>query len=374
MLFDCGKDHTLVVINGELYACGNNKYGQLGFNVSFDVKTFTKVPYSFDESGIKSVKCGDGFSLVLTNSGNLYACGYNDFKDHIHRLKYYDETSSEDYDYYYEWNYNNGSYNDYEEHYCDDICLHTFVQLSNLNDISFIDCHGGYIIATSSNKIYHLGKYLMTTTPNQIYESSIPTEVECDLDYIYSINCGQYFCIILDDSGLYKYEYYHDKKCERMQFSEYHLIKDVHCTFYTHSIIISLKNSKILYIDLNKNNNPDEIIDNIIDPYIFPNYPYICIFDKQLPISKIYEYYSIHNIIKEISYQITNIKYIIGSKESNNMFLITDDHKVYCKGHGSNLGINDMSCPSFQLHDFLTNANLDILCTKFLKTKSANKI
>ena len=136
MLFDCGKDHTLVVINGELYACGNNKYGQLGFNVSFDVKTFTKVPYSFDESGIKSVKCGDGFSLVLTNSGNLYACGYNDFKDHIHRLKYYDETSSEDYDYYYEWNYNNGSYNDYEEHYCDDICLHTFVQLSNLNDIS----------------------------------------------------------------------------------------------------------------------------------------------------------------------------------------------------------------------------------------------
>jgi alpha-tubulin suppressor-like RCC1 family protein len=96
----CGGYHTMILTNnGELYACGNNQYGQLGLgkedkvlsNYEMGAKlpstadlrstgnnnrnTFTKV----EISNVLSVTCGDYHTMILTKNNELYACGNNSF-------------------------------------------------------------------------------------------------------------------------------------------------------------------------------------------------------------------------------------------------------------------------------------------------------
>jgi alpha-tubulin suppressor-like RCC1 family protein len=78
----CGVYHTLLVsVDGSLYGCGVNKYGQLGFEN--DIKSedeypmFLKLPLPFDaqRDAIIDIKCGTDYTLILTESGMLYAGG-----------------------------------------------------------------------------------------------------------------------------------------------------------------------------------------------------------------------------------------------------------------------------------------------------------
>jgi alpha-tubulin suppressor-like RCC1 family protein len=70
----CGFDFTIALnSNGQLYGCGNSKYGALcvgGGNVT----SLTKLT---DKSDWVQVSCGHAHVLALDSSGNLYAWGSN---------------------------------------------------------------------------------------------------------------------------------------------------------------------------------------------------------------------------------------------------------------------------------------------------------
>lgn len=81
--FACGDTHSIFVTHGgrRLYGAGSNKYMQLGLGEEFsgeynDNAYYAPIRIPFSEKiAIKSVACGDDFSLFLTPDGILYGCG-----------------------------------------------------------------------------------------------------------------------------------------------------------------------------------------------------------------------------------------------------------------------------------------------------------
>jgi alpha-tubulin suppressor-like RCC1 family protein len=86
----CGTTHSLVLTKaGEVFAAGSNEYGQLG------VKDFHRVHKNIDEEGkqagivqlrdfnefyeAQKVCASDGFSIVLSKSGDVHTCGKGNF-------------------------------------------------------------------------------------------------------------------------------------------------------------------------------------------------------------------------------------------------------------------------------------------------------
>jgi alpha-tubulin suppressor-like RCC1 family protein len=74
----CGKNFTIVVMNenNSVYGCGNNLYGQLGFNYGY----FTNLFMLTNNTGKtpKYVSCGANFISILMNEDNsIYSCGQN---------------------------------------------------------------------------------------------------------------------------------------------------------------------------------------------------------------------------------------------------------------------------------------------------------
>lgn len=71
----CGYGHALITtINGECYAIGNNKYGQLGIGtLSIEVSRSWK-PVLISEK-VAKVACGPRVSSIIAISGTLYMCG-----------------------------------------------------------------------------------------------------------------------------------------------------------------------------------------------------------------------------------------------------------------------------------------------------------
>ena len=72
----CGASHTIILKNnGTLWACGNNQYGQLGLGDATNRKTFTLI--GINTNNIKSVYCGNSYTLILKNDSTLWGCGAN---------------------------------------------------------------------------------------------------------------------------------------------------------------------------------------------------------------------------------------------------------------------------------------------------------
>ena len=75
----CGQSHIVCVdIEGTVFSFGGNSYGQLG--VSTDSLLTTSVPQLI--TGIppcKQVACGESFTMLLSDSGNVYSFGRNAF-------------------------------------------------------------------------------------------------------------------------------------------------------------------------------------------------------------------------------------------------------------------------------------------------------
>lgn len=72
----CGGNHTLIVFeSGELYACGDNTYGQCGIDNDTlgdpsHIKVFTKV------DGVwKNAACGWEFSVLIDVNNQIFVCG-----------------------------------------------------------------------------------------------------------------------------------------------------------------------------------------------------------------------------------------------------------------------------------------------------------
>ena len=79
-LFSMGTDHVIVVNqDNEIYAKGNNEYGQLGIGVEninkICVSNFYKIEGNFGE--IKQISCGNNRSAFITEDDELYVFGCN---------------------------------------------------------------------------------------------------------------------------------------------------------------------------------------------------------------------------------------------------------------------------------------------------------
>ena len=71
----CGKEYIIILKNdGTLYGCGYNGYGQLGLGDTSNRKVFTKIT-----NNVKSIYCGYNHTLILKNDNTLWGCGRNDY-------------------------------------------------------------------------------------------------------------------------------------------------------------------------------------------------------------------------------------------------------------------------------------------------------
>ncbi len=76
-----GSQHTLILKeNGDLWAVGNNEYGQLGDGSTtqrlnpVEVRTATEGPAMTE---VDQVSAGGGHSMILKENGSLWAVGKN---------------------------------------------------------------------------------------------------------------------------------------------------------------------------------------------------------------------------------------------------------------------------------------------------------
>ena len=80
---DCGYYHSMfLTLNGSVYGCGTNKYGQLTSGYPID---FTDDKYSIIKlemfSNVKCIACTTHASMLCDINGVLYTFGNNDFKE-----------------------------------------------------------------------------------------------------------------------------------------------------------------------------------------------------------------------------------------------------------------------------------------------------
>ena len=72
----CGLDHTMVITNdGSLWACGYNNKGQLGLGNTTNQSTFTQVTTNINND-VKYVACGFYHTMILKNDGTVWGTGY----------------------------------------------------------------------------------------------------------------------------------------------------------------------------------------------------------------------------------------------------------------------------------------------------------
>ena len=75
-----GYYHTFILKNdGTLWGCGKNDYGQLGLGDTSNRIFFTQITTNADD--IKSVHCGNEYTVILKNDGTLWGCGRNYYSE-----------------------------------------------------------------------------------------------------------------------------------------------------------------------------------------------------------------------------------------------------------------------------------------------------
>jgi alpha-tubulin suppressor-like RCC1 family protein len=83
-----GDEHSLIVkMDGTLWVCGTNGYGQLGTG-----DTISRLKPVQIMTSVQSVACGDESSFIIRSDGSLWACGFNEagglgLGDQINRLQ-----------------------------------------------------------------------------------------------------------------------------------------------------------------------------------------------------------------------------------------------------------------------------------------------
>ncbi|XP_020278361.1 probable E3 ubiquitin-protein ligase HERC4 isoform X2 [Pseudomyrmex gracilis] len=76
----CGKEHSIALTNdGELYAWGSNKEGQLGISEDISVERKPTIISSLAAVPIAFIACGGYHTIVISKSGSVFAWGRNVF-------------------------------------------------------------------------------------------------------------------------------------------------------------------------------------------------------------------------------------------------------------------------------------------------------
>ena len=72
----CGSTYTMVLKNdGTLWATGHNDCGQFGLGYTSDESKFIKITMNVDN--VVDIACGDSCSFVIKSNGEIWACGDN---------------------------------------------------------------------------------------------------------------------------------------------------------------------------------------------------------------------------------------------------------------------------------------------------------
>lgn len=75
-----GSEHALYLTeSGEVYACGQNKSGQLGLGYSSDCITTPQLMMVSRNNRIVDIAVGNSHSIFLTKDGQVYTCGNNEY-------------------------------------------------------------------------------------------------------------------------------------------------------------------------------------------------------------------------------------------------------------------------------------------------------
>lgn len=79
MAISCGNYHTVAVdIEGNLWSCGDNTYGQLGLPHLYNRNILTKISSDSDDDTVfTAVSCGASYTVALNSKGNLWSSGIN---------------------------------------------------------------------------------------------------------------------------------------------------------------------------------------------------------------------------------------------------------------------------------------------------------
>uniref|UniRef100_A0A8C9TYS2 Secretion regulating guanine nucleotide exchange factor n=1 Tax=Scleropages formosus TaxID=113540 RepID=A0A8C9TYS2_SCLFO len=73
-----GGHSALITEAGQLLVCGQNHRGQLGLGHTSEVTTF-RLCFSLGQRSVRQVSCGWDFTLILTDGGQVLACGSNTY-------------------------------------------------------------------------------------------------------------------------------------------------------------------------------------------------------------------------------------------------------------------------------------------------------
>lgn len=74
----CGESHTLALkADGTVFSCGNGRSAALGHGDRVSTHGFQQIAGLSEK--IAQVAAGEDFSLFLSRSGRVYACGASDF-------------------------------------------------------------------------------------------------------------------------------------------------------------------------------------------------------------------------------------------------------------------------------------------------------
>ena len=226
---NCGNDHTVCLdMEGCVFTLGSNEHGQLGVGQTSQTLEFTHIPQKLQLPRIQQISSGYGFTICLSNDGELYSFGQNIYG----QLGLGDNEES-----------------------------NSPKKIESLKNVEFVECGGYYIICkTIDNNIYGWGFNLNGQLGIRNYKNqTLPVKCEhWPLDLIIDIKCGKFHTLVLTS----KQEVYSFGDNEFSQLG-----RDSKPTTYTNEVVKISSLSNIVRIECGTYHSV--CINNTGDLYVF---------------------------------------------------------------------------------------------------------
>lgn len=184
----CGEQHSLILAkNGKVYSCGRGEFGRLGRGNHGDQLFFEEIDFfTTNNIIIKYICCGSSFSAALSEDGEVYVWGRND----------YGQLGIEN------------SIGDLYSHevYPNKI---KYFEMENIK-IKYIACGDNHMIACSENNVVYFWGARAWLEPKAItlnpkYENSV---IKKNIQKLSAGGSAYYYSMLLSDDKLYSWGKY----------------------------------------------------------------------------------------------------------------------------------------------------------------------